>query len=293
VVTVLSVVVAPMGAGAVVALVRFARRATVRDRVGALTPRSSRLPTRVDQALARALVAADVHCEPVVALQWWVLAIVVAAVLGTVLSPAFGVLLAGAMAVSGPAGLHIARGRGRRRAAVAVPEVVERCALELRGGGTIATAIEALAQHDGALAVDFARVHERCTLGASIDDALARWADERDAPGVRATAGALALGASVGGACADALDGLAASLRGRLAVMAEARALSAQARLSAIVISCAPVGYLAWSAIIDPGPLQSLVGSFAGRTCLAVAATLEVLGMLWMRRVLREDDTWS
>jgi tight adherence protein B len=174
-----------------------------------------------------------------------------------------------------------------------VPDAVERCALELRGGGTIATAIDALAQHDGPLAADFARVRERCALGAPIDDAIARWAGERDAPGVQPAAGALALGASVGGACADALDGLAASLRGRLAVMAEARALSAQARLSAIVIGTAPVGYLAWSAIVDPGPLQSLVRSFAGRSCLVAAFVLEAGAVVWMRRVLREDDAWS
>ena len=54
--------------------------------------------------------------------------------------------------------------------------------------------------------------------------------------GVDASAGALALCASVGGRSADALDGLATSLRDRLAVGAEARALSSQARMSAMVV---------------------------------------------------------
>jgi tight adherence protein B len=209
-----------------------------------------------------------------------------------VLAPAFGVLAVVAVGVGSPVGLQCARGRGRRRAAAAVPEALERCAMELRGGGTIPIAIAALAERDSPLAPDFARVRDRCALGAPFDDVMARWSGERDAPGVRAAAGALALGVSVGGACADALDALAASLRSRLAVMAEARALSAQARLSAIVVGAAPVGYLAWSAVVDPGPLQTLVGSFAGRMCLVFAIALEAAAIGWMRRVLRED-AWS
>ncbi|MDQ1519078.1 MAG: tight adherence protein, partial [Actinomycetota bacterium] len=243
--------------------------------------------------LADALTAADVRCDATVALQSWALAALVAAALGSVFSFVFGALAALGVIVGGPLGLRAARGRGRRRAAAAVPDALERCAMELRGGGTIATAIDALAAHEGPLAVDFAHVRDRFALGASLDDAIARWADERDAPGVRAAAGALALGASVGGACADALDGLAASLRARLAVMAEARALSAQARLSAMVVGAAPVGYLAWSALVDPGPLASLVGSMAGRVCLLLAVTLEALAVVWMLRVLREESAWS
>jgi tight adherence protein B len=110
---------------------------------------------------------------------------------------------------------------------------------------------------------------------------------------VRAAAGALALGAAVGGACASALDGLAASLRGRLSVIAEARALSSQARLSAIVVGAAPVGYLAWSTVVDPGPLRALVSSTAGQVCLLLAVALEALAVVWMRRVLREEAAWS
>ena len=57
---------------------------------------------------------------------------------------------------------------------------------------------------------------------------------------------------TVGGPAADALDGLASSLRDRLSVVAEARALSAQARYSAWVIGLAPIGYLVSTAAGRP-----------------------------------------
>jgi tight adherence protein B len=290
---VLSVIGLLSGTVATIALVRAARRTTARERARSLVQSRREPPAWLAPRLVAALRAADLSIEPRAALEMWAAAIVVAALLGTVFSPEFAAVAAVATIAAGPIGLRAARGRGERRGATAVPDVLERCALELRGGGTVATAIEALAQRPGPLRDDFARIQERCELGAALTDSLALWSEEREVPGVRAASGALALAASVGGACADALDGLAASLRARLAVAAEARAMSAQARMSAIVVGASPVGYLAWSAVVDPAPLHALVESLAGRCCLLVALACEALAIAWMRRVLREEPSWS
>src|SRR5262249_2854444 len=154
-----------------------------------------------------------------------------------------------------------------RRITVAVPPTIERVASELRAGGTIATAIAGIGAGDGVLAGDFARVETRVALGASLVDALRAWIRERDAEGVGVAGGALAMCATVGGPGADALDGLAMSLRDRLSVAAEARALSAQARLSAVVVGGTPLLYIAWSALADRGALHALTGTTAGRLC--------------------------
>src|SRR4029077_16194433 len=118
-------------------------------------------------------------------------------------------------------------------------------------------------------------------------DALDAWAREQPAPGVEVAAGALAMCATVGGSAADALEGLASSLRDRGAVAAEARAVSAQARFSAIVVGGAPLLYLAWSAVSDANALHAPTGAPVGRVCIAVGVGLELVGILWMRRILR------
>ena len=87
--------------------------------------------------------------------------------------------------------------------------------------------------------------------------------------------------------CADALEALAQSLREREGLVEETRALSAQARMSAIVIGGAPVAYLAWSSLVDRDALQSLVASPVGHVCLVVGLSLELVGALWMRRIVR------
>ena len=94
----------------------------------------------------------------------------------------------------------------------------------------------------------------------------------------------------MGGRSADALDGLATSLRDRLGVAAEARALSSQARMSAIVVGGAPVAYIVWSAVVDPHALQVLTGTLFGRVCLGLGLGLEVLGGWWMRSIVRSGS---
>ncbi len=113
---------------------------------------------------------------------------------------------------------------------------------------------------------------------------------ERAVAGVDASAGALAMCSTVGGRSADALDGLATSLRDRLGVAAEARSLSSQARLSAFVVGGAPVVYIAWSAVVDPHALHVLTGTLFGRACLVAGLGLEGVGAWWMRSIVRSGS---
>lgn len=287
-----AVVVALIGSVIVAVLVRVARRWTVRDR---LTPRHWRrqlpVPAPLAAAVARALDAAaiDVGAKP--ALTTGLTGVLVAVVTGSAIGGApMGVLFGVVVAVGAPVVVWTQRHRRARQIAAAVPATLERIASELRAGGTIATAVAGVATEGGPLAADFARVDARVRLGATTVEALRAWAGERRGAATEAAAGALAMGQAVGGRSADALDGLAAALRDRLAVSAEARALSAQARMSAIVVGGVPVAYLAWSAAVDPAALHALTATAVGHTCLAVGVALEVAGAFWMRRIISAGD---
>ena len=88
---------------------------------------------------------------------------------------------------------------------------------------------------------------------------------------------------------AAALDGLAASLRDRSEIAAEGRALSAQARMSAVVVGSLPVGYLVGAAFFDPRQVHVLTDSPFGLLCLLAGLILEALAALWIRALLRQD----
>ena len=151
----------------------------------------------------------------------------------------------------------------------------------------MAGALDRVADGTGRLAPDLATVRSRTRLGLDLVDALDRWATERPHPGFADVAGGLAVAATTGGRAATALTGLAASLRDRLACAADARALSAQSRASAVVVGAAPIAYLVFAAVVDPESISVLVGTTVGRMCLVVGLTLDAVAALWMRRLLR------
>jgi tight adherence protein B len=239
--------------------------------------------------MTNALNDAVIDLEPEAATELWLGAIGAGALIGFGLAPGLVFPMVAAGLLAGPISLRFARGRARQRFATAVPGALEHVAAGLRGGASVTDALGTLADGNGALAADLRRVRARTRLGLGLADALATWPSERDVPSVRAAAGALALAVTVGGPAADAIDGLATSLRERLAAGAEARALSAQARLSAVVVGGAPNAYLAVSAIVDPSSVATLVETGSGRACLLLGLVLQALALVWMRRIVRDE----
>ena len=269
---------------------RAARRAESASRVRRLTPRTRwRLPARLRVPLARSLAAADADLEPETAVELWGVALVAVALLVSSIAPTLVPVAALAVVVAGPVALRVARSQRERRFTAALPRVLEQIAAELRGGGTVAEAVERLARTDSPVARDLRRIVSRTRLGLGASDALAAWPDEHDTPGTRAAAGALAVATTMGGRSADAIDGLAASLRHRLDAEAEARALSAQARLSAVVVGAAPLGYVVFAGVVDPKSVGALVGTGVGRVCLVLGLGCEALAALWIRRILASE----
>jgi tight adherence protein B len=290
--SVLTASVALLGPLVVAALVTMARRTGATERARALGVRPRwRLSAGPRTRLERALTDADVGVEPEAAVEMWVGAGVGAGVLAAALSPGLVPPALVIVAAGGPVSLWVLGTRARRRYAAALPPALEQIAAHLRGGGTVAHGVSALAGEDGPLAADMRRVRTRAGLGVGLVDALAAWPAERDLVDVRAVAGALAVAESFGGRSAHALDGLASSLRDRLGAAAEARSLSAQARLSAVVVGASPLVYLVFSALVDPGSVGQLVGTGVGRVCLGLGLVLEAMAALWMRRILASAET--
>lgn len=287
-----ALIVATFGTAVASWFAQRARRYAVADRLRFDRSRPApRMPAWLRSRIVRALDEAAIDLPAERALSTWLWIATVAGAVGLGfggLQIAFGFAVVVALVV--PVVVLAMHERRARQIAAAVPEALERVASELRSGGSVATAIGAVATGEGLLASDMARVDVRVRLGASLAQALGAWTKERAVPGVDATAGALAMCSAVGGRSADALDGLATSLRDRLGVAAEARALSAQARMSALVVGGAPVAYIAWSALVDPHALHVLTGTAFGRACVLIGLVLEGLGAWWMRSIVRSGS---
>jgi len=172
------------------------------------------------------------------------------------------------------------------RVDTALPETLESMARSLRSGSSLRMAIaEASTSAPPPLGEGLADVAAAAGRGRTLTAAIERWSSTTPGAGVALAAAALGLGAELGGAAARSLDGVAGTLRDRNGVRREVRALSAQARASAVVIGSAPLAFLVVVAAADPGAIGFLVGSPIGLLCLASGLGLDALGAWWMRHI--------
>jgi tight adherence protein B len=202
--------------------------------------------------------------------------------------PPLALLLAGSCWGGPLLWLWLNRDRRDRRIEQLLPEALEAIARALRSGGSMLQAVEvAAASLPPPLGADLHRVAIEARHGSGLVPALERWSADRPLPGVRLAVAALALGAETGGAQARAVDGVAATLRQRLAVTAELRALSSQARMSAVVIAVAPLGFGLFASVTDGRTASFLLGTPLGLVCLAGGLLLDGVAAVWMHALTR------
>ncbi len=95
----------------------------------------------------------------------------------------------------------------------------------------------------------------------------------------------LAACAELGGPAAMPLERVAATLHARSTERAERRTNSAQARLSAKVLSTVPVGVLALLALAEPAVRSTLVTP-VGAACVVGGGLFNLAGWYWMRHLV-------
>ena len=256
--------------------------------------RSQRVRARVTAASRPEGGAADVSVRPTTRVPP---AAVVAGVAGTavavlVLGPVVMVLVVLGLAITP----LLARHRSRARALVArrgqLPPALERLAAALRSGSSLPVALDEagratprpLGPELQALALDAGR-------GQSMGAVLDGWTLRHDDAGTRLAATALVLATVVGVTPARAVDGVAATLRERLELSAERRALASQARTSAVVLSAAPVVFAVLLGMGDGAAGRFLLHSPAGWACIAGGLGLDALGAWWMARLTRGEPS--
>ncbi|HQV57743.1 MAG TPA: type II secretion system F family protein [Ilumatobacteraceae bacterium] len=162
--------------------------------------------------------------------------------------------------------------RRKRRAALTDDDLVaflDNAARSVRSGAAASAAITAAAAEDPRLQA-----------------MLAGPATASPSPGQQVTLHAVQIALEMGGRVAETLNAAAAVLRQRQAIRAEASAHSAQARLSARVLTLVPLGFAVFIASSRSG--RAILVSPVGVACLLIGATLNGLGALWMRRLIRD-----
>lgn len=178
------------------------------------------------------------------------------------------------------------RDSGRAEARRALPTLADALAGAIGSGLSLAQALAEIAPTlPPALAVAARRAAAALTLGVPLHDAFRAF----DATVRREDLAPLTLVlvsfSRSGGRVGAGIGRVASLLRGRLALEEEREALTAQARLSAVILGAlVPLG-LVFFALAMPDYLATLLGPGIG--LLVVALALELAGGLWLLRIVR------
>jgi tight adherence protein B len=210
-------------------------------------------------------------------------------------SLAFGSLLIGlACAVAWGTGCvwfvsRKSRVRGRK-IEEQLPTVLELLAGSLEAGSSVLHAFEVVVEEgDPPLATEFSRVVAETKVGRPLVESLEALAARIGSRDLDWTVEAIRIQQQSGGKLADTLRVLAEFMRARLEVRGEVRALSAEARLSAKVLTALPICIGAFMFLFRRGYFEPLYATGAGRVLLVVGALGIVAGSWWMRRLVRVE----
>jgi tight adherence protein B len=210
--------------------------------------------------------------------------------LGGLLQGGLGALAAGTAGALLPLAWMARQDSGRQaRFHAQLPDTLAMLASSVRAGHSLAQAIEQVAtdSHEptrGALA----QVVREIGIGSAQDEALARLARRFPSEDLDLIVSAMDVQHQVGGSLSKVLDEIVGTLRERVRIEGDIKALTAQQRYSAYVLALLPV-FVAIGLFAVSGDYAQLLLQGVLRYAVAAAALMVVVGFLIMRKIATVD----
>jgi Flp pilus assembly protein TadB len=171
-----------------------------------------------------------------------------------------------------------------------LPDALQLVIGSLRSGFGLAHAIEGLVRESPApIAPEFGRALTEYRLGGDISDALDRVVERTKSEDLSWAVMAIRIQHEVGGNLAEVLQTTVDTMRERARLRRQVKALSAEGRLSAIILIALPVLLLTWMLLFRVDYLRPLFTQTIGVVLLTLGGGLLAVGVVWMLRVVRVD----
>lgn len=182
------------------------------------------------------------------------------------------------------------RARRYRRFEMQLPDAILMMAGALRAGSSLPMAFSNVAQQQSPpLSQEFDLVLREQRLGVSLDDALQHMNERIPSLDFGLVVSAIRIGREVGGNLAETLERLAATLRQKAAMEGKIRALTSQGKLQGIVVGALPLVLMLILFQMEPEAMAPLLHTPMGWAVIAVIVTLEIMGILMIRRIVNID----
>jgi tight adherence protein B len=186
--------------------------------------------------------------------------------------------------------MSIQRSRRMRDIQDQMPHVLDMLARASRAGLTSEQALD-LAGHEleGRLSREFRSCTQQLNMGRSFDAVMKSLAARVRTVEMRILTTTLLVQRQTGGNLSETLERMSGVIRDRLNAYRQMRASTGAGRASTLVIATiSPLAYL-FMFIFQRPYLETLFNDPLGRVLLGVAIALEVIGLLWVVMLLRQE----
>lgn len=161
-----------------------------------------------------------------------------------------------------------------------LPEALNIISNGLRAGLSFSQAIS-LAGRDleSPIADEFTKVLRDNTLGKSLEDSLLDLTNRTDDEDVDMFVTAMIIQRQVGGNLSEILDTISNTIRERVRLKGDVNTLTAQSKLSAVIISLLPVVIIFILYALNPGYIGLLFSTTIGLLMVGIAVFLQMIGI--------------
>jgi tight adherence protein B len=192
-----------------------------------------------------------------------------------------GIVLLGARAL-------VSHKVGRRQAGFSaqLPDVIQSLVTTLRTGYGLTQAFDAVAEETEEPArTEFAHVLVETRLGRDLTECLNELAHRMDSVDLEWMASAIDIHRETGGNLAEILDNVGMTIRERQRMKRQIKAMTAEGRLSAYILTALPLAMAGLLALIHPGYFSEM-GSGGGLVVLIVGGVFLLIGNAWIRKMV-------
>jgi len=243
-------------------------------------------------ALERQLDRAGLDWRPSELVVAWVAAMAVIAAaagwLGGAATVAIAAVLIGSVACF--LGLKVLEARRLRQFERQLADALMLIGSSLRSGYGILRAMQAVRDEMGPpISVEFGKVLDEANLGVAVPDALTHLLQRVPLPDLDIAVTGILIQLDVGGNLAELMETVATMVRERHRIRAEVDTLTAEGRLSGLVLFILPLVMAAILTVANRAYMSTLFTTTIGHIIIGCAAVLQILGGLVISRMLRLD----
>jgi tight adherence protein B len=169
-----------------------------------------------------------------------------------------------------------------------MPEALELISRALKAGHALTGAMRLAAdEFEDPLGPEFAETLDEINFGVSVPEALKNLSKRIDLPEMKYFVIGIILQRETGGNLAELMDTLANLVREKFKFEGKVKTLSAEGKLSAVVLVCLPFAIIAYLKIAQPKYMNLLFSDPIGKVMTLVAGIMMIIGIFVMKQMIK------